>query len=73
MKKLIFIFILLILASCGRSSLEEKNYAILKARIALTNGKCQEAIDILEAIGRDQFNVDYLLTLSSAFSCRAGF
>ncbi|MFZ4712234.1 MAG: hypothetical protein ACOYL6_00865 [Bacteriovoracaceae bacterium] len=68
------LFLLLIFCfGCGQSAKEKKDSAILSARISLTLGRCQDAIDTLESLGRDHFNADYLTTLASAYSCRAGF
>ncbi len=70
----ILILCFLSLVGCGKQTKDEKrDEAILSARISLTQGKCQEAIDTLESVGRDWVNADYLTTLSSAYSCRAGF
>jgi hypothetical protein len=74
-KKILFLFFILFLGliGCGQSAKEKRDSAILSARISLTQGNCQQAIDTLESAGRDQFSADYLTTLSSAYSCRAGF
>ena len=74
-KGILFLFFvyLFCLTGCGQTAKEKRDSAILSARISLTQGNCQQAIDTLESAGRDQFSADYLTTLSSAYSCRAGF
>ncbi len=39
----------------------------------LSSNKCDAAIDVLEGVGRDTSNPDYLQVLASAYACRAKF
>jgi hypothetical protein len=73
LKPFIYIFISLLLFSCGKTTDEKTASAILSANIYLGKGDCQPAIDILEANGRQDRNARYLKVLSSAYACRAGF
>ena len=66
---LIFLFIF----SCGKSTDQKIQDAILDANIELSRGGCQDAIDILEAVGRQNKNAQYLKTLASSYACRAGY
>lgn len=66
---LIFLF----LFSCGKSTDQKIQDAILDANIELSRGGCQEAIDVLETLGRQNKNAQYLKTLASAYACRAGY
>ncbi len=67
------LFLCFIFLSCGRSTEDEKEAAIISAQNYLTSGNCQDAIDVLVAAGSDDKNADYLKTLSSAYACKAGF
>lgn len=72
-KQALFIFIFLFITACGSSTDEKVAEAILDAQISLGSGGCQDAIDTLEALGRQNSNAHYLKTLSSAYACRAGY
>jgi hypothetical protein len=61
------------LSNCGSDAGEERDSAILQAEIFLSIGQCQQAIDVLEEVGRDVNNARYLITLSSSYACRGGF
>jgi len=67
------ILLALLLTSCGATSEEEREHAILQANIFLNKSRCQEAIDVLEGAGRDNRHAQYLQVLASAYACRAGF
>lgn len=71
-KKLLFFLITLLFVSCGKKEEKVEN-AILRASLALTNGNCQEAINILELEGRQNYNDTYLKTLASGYACKAGY
>lgn len=62
----------LLIFSCGSKD-EKKDNAVLRANIALTHGNCQEAIDILEAQGRNGKDDKFTKTLASAYACRADY
>jgi hypothetical protein len=70
---LILLFLISLLSSCGKSTKEKTQSAVLSANISLSKGNCQEAIDVLEANGRDERDAQYLKTLASGYACRAGF
>lgn len=71
---LFFIFsVTIFFSGCGKDSDQKRADALLSARIKLTNGDYQGAIDTLESIGRDPNSADYMSTLSSAYAGKAGF
>lgn len=70
------IFLILIFSvavSCGKDSDQKRSEGLLSARIKLTNGDYQGAINDLEALGRDPYSADYMSTLASAYAGKAGF
>lgn len=69
----LFIAVFTLLLSCGKSTEEELKDNLLSANIHLSKRECQQAIDLLEGIGRQNSNAHYLKTLSSAYACRAGY
>lgn len=73
-KRLLLFLILIGLGACGKQSADEvRTSAIESADFFLTNGRCQDAIDVLENAGRDSKNARYIKKLASAYACRAGF
>ncbi len=70
---ILFLSFLLLFSSCGKNAKERTQSAVLSANISLSKGNCQEAIDVLEANGRDERDAEYLKTLASGYACRAGF
>ena len=77
MQKLKFNFtlisILTLLFSCGADPEEAIEDAIFTANQLLSKSKCQEAIDVLEGVGRQVGNKSYLIALASGFACRGKF
>lgn len=68
------ILLILIWASgCAKTPKQEMEQAIDIAQTYLSEDKCQEAIDVLEDVGRDLDNADYVQVLASSYACRAGF
>lgn len=72
-KYLILTAVLILSASCGKNKDEEVVDALRSANILLSSKKCQEAIDLLEGIGRQNRNSKYLKSLASAYGCRANY
>lgn len=71
---LFFLIFLSVLAGCAKSSIEKIDDDIDKALFYLTDGpQCQEAIDLLETLGRQNTNSRYIQTLASAYGCRANY
>ncbi len=68
-----FTAVILLCVSCGKSKDEEVVDALRSANILLSSKKCQEAIDLLEGIGRQNRNAKYLKGLASAYGCRANY
>jgi hypothetical protein len=63
----------LILLGCGADAERKREDAILSGQILLDTLRCQEAIEVLEEVGRDSKNIVYTKTLASAYACRAGY
>ncbi len=60
--------------SCGKKSPEEfVSDAILQANSYLNNLECQKAITLLEGVGRQTSNAEYLVTLASAYACKGNY
>lgn len=74
MAKFLISFILIILfVSCGQSDRERIDDAIEKAQTLITLGRCDDAINLLEAVGRQTKNYQYLRVLSSGYACKSGY
>ena len=67
------LFSVAIIYGCSASSETVVNEAIQSANILLTNRQCDEAVELLEGVGRQNENSLYLQVLASAYACRAGF
>ncbi|AUN97219.1 hypothetical protein DOM21_15565 [Bacteriovorax stolpii] len=72
-KNSLFILACTLFVACGKSTEEEVKDAVLSANILLSRKECQPAIDLLEGMGRQNKNANYLKALSSAYACRAGY
>ncbi len=69
-----FLFISLFFwGGCGVTKDEKTAEVVLSANILLTQGKCQEAIEVLEGHGRVNEDAKYLMTLASAYACLNGY
>lgn len=73
LKRILLSLIIVSFFSCGKNAEEKKVAAVLSANISLSKGNCQDAIDVLEANGRETRDASYLKTLASAYACRAKF
>ncbi len=73
LKKLVVLLIILGLTSCGKSTEESVRDALISAELYLNYSQCEDAIDTLEAVGRQTENARYVKTLASAYACRAGY
>ncbi len=73
MKLIIPLSFVLLFASCGADSEEVKLAAIEKANTYLTNRNCDKAISVLNEIGMQTTNSSYLVTLASAYACKASY
>jgi len=69
----VLFLIFLVSAGCGKSTDEKRDDAILSANILLTKQQCDAAISLLEGVGRDVNNVNYLKALASGYACKGGF
>ena len=59
------------LVSCGNNPEEAAVVGIDQALTLLTNGKCTEAIEILEDLEDQDENPVWIKTLASAYACKA--
>jgi hypothetical protein len=69
----LIIIILFFLASCAKEKTAEVASAVDLAQTYLSYDKCDDAIKVLEEVGRQNTNAIYLQVLASAYACRAGF
>ncbi len=69
----ILIFALLIASSCGNNPEEEAYQAIDQALTLLSDGECDDAIELLEDLEDQEENPVFLKTYASAYACKAGF
>ena len=67
------LFVLLLISSCGADNDELRREAVLSAKIFLNAGKCNDAIDVLDAAPYGDEDSDFLSTYASAYACRAGY
>jgi len=72
-RSIFLIFFILFFVSCAKTKPEETAQAIDLAQTYLSDSKCQDAIEVLEDVGRDTENAIYLQVLASAYACRAGY
>ncbi len=68
-----FLLVSILLISCAKTPKEEVLEAIDLALTYLSSERCEDAINILEKVGRQNDNAVYLEVLASAYACRAGF
>ena len=70
---LVFTFIPLL--GCGSKDEEATESAVDAAKVYLTEGECQKAIDILEEhrTSNTETNAEFVKTHASAYGCRAGY
>jgi hypothetical protein len=75
-KNTLFFILILCLGlatSCGNNPDEEAYQAIDEALTLLSSDKCDEAIELLEDLTKQDDNPVYIKTLASAYACKAGF
>lgn len=70
---IIITFLMTSFLSCSKSSDELRDDAIESASIYLTKHQCNEAIDVLESVGRRTKHARYMQTLASAYACKSGY
>lgn len=71
--KLLIVILTFLLYSCGQSADEEISDAIEEANLLLSNYKCDQALEILNAVGMQNTNKDYLDSLATAYACKASY
>ncbi len=73
MKKLILIISAILFISCGQTTEQKVESTLERANTYLSTYQCQKAITLLESLGRQTDNPQYLVTLASAYACRASY
>lgn len=73
MRKILLFISMFAVVSCGKSTEEKINDSIDRANTLLTTRKCSEAISLLEGLGRQTANARYIVSLASAYACRASY
>lgn len=68
---LLLFFILLTLGGCGATTEEEVEDAIVTANQYLSKQQCDEALRVLEGVGAQPTNPDWLSAYASAQACKA--
>jgi hypothetical protein len=67
------LLLLLSIISCAKTSQEQIEDAIELANEYLTRDECNDAIDVLEEVGLDNDNGDFVSVYSAAYACKSGF
>jgi len=71
LNRLLFLFIACILIGCGASTQEEVENAIVTAHQYLSSKKCSEALQVLDGVGQQMSNPDWVSAYASAQACQA--
>ncbi len=72
-KSLLFLLLLATALGCGLDNEEKVEDAIVQAHQLLTSKKCAEALAILEGVGTQPLNPEWLQTYASANACAANW
>ena len=70
---IIYLFISIHFVSCAKTDEQEVRSAIKEARYYLTNLECQDAQDILDDVGEQKDNADYVSVYASSIACKSGY
>jgi hypothetical protein len=70
---LIFTLMLLSIISCAKTDDEEVQSAIREARYFLTSSECSSAKSVLDGVGAQKDNAEYVAVYSSSLACSAGY
>ncbi|MBF0207389.1 MAG: hypothetical protein HQK53_10920 [Oligoflexia bacterium] len=70
---LLFTFVTFFVEGCSSSNQEKREVAVDTAKIYLTDRKCDDALSVLEDVGRDNKDAKYVQALASAYACRANY
>jgi hypothetical protein len=70
---LLFLIFTLFILSCSQSRSEKYEEAIDAAHFLLTKSKCQQSISLLESIGVNSLNAEYLQLLAASYACKSDF
>jgi len=73
LNKWLIITFIFVLYSCGKTTDEALTDVITSAENYLSKGQCQNAINLLELVGRRNENAKYLKALAFSYACRAGY
>lgn len=68
-----FVLLLLTLLSCGKETQTQVDDAIFLANKLLSTRQCQAAIDLLEDVGQQPTNYNYVIAYASAYACKGGY
>lgn len=68
-----FILILGLIIGCAKKTSVQVEEAVDQALTLLSDEKCDDAIKLLEDVGRQPNDPVYIQVLASAYACRAGF
>lgn len=67
------LLILTFISGCGQSAEQKTNSKLISAEIHLSKRECQQSINLLEGMGRQNKNARYLKLLASSYACRSGY
>jgi hypothetical protein len=70
---LTFIFLISTFFSCAKTDEEAIRSAIREAHYHLTNSDCSDAKDVLDEVGEQKDNADYVAAYASALACTASY
>lgn len=73
MRTYVFIFILVLFASCAKNNAEQATEAIDIALTHLSKNECDDALEVLLKVDGQGNNPVYLQVLSSAYACKGSF
>jgi hypothetical protein len=72
-QKILILFIVFLVSSCGQNKEEEIDDAIDRAEVLLSVGSCDEALFTIKSVGTHNKNARYLRVLASAYACGVGY
>lgn len=73
LKCLILFLSIFLFFSCAKTTEQEVASAIDEARYFLNSMSCSDALDVLDEVGFQSDNADFITTYASAQACRAGY
>lgn len=73
MTKLLLFCVLGLIFSCAKTDEQLQDSAIREAQYHLTNMDCSKALEVLDDIGQDKDDPDYVAVYASSIACQAGY